>query len=168
MMQQGGSAVSRVLEQRLVIPPLRVASGLQLAPPETVVKVVRLRLSGSTPLLLETIYIPAKLCPALEQKDLAATSFYTILEQDYGLHLRRAQQTLEATTANDYESSLFGVEPGTAMILLEGVTYADDDQPVEYFKAVYRGDRFKFKLESQRERLPESEKNGPRVSMVLA
>ena len=48
-------------------------------------------------------------------------------------------------------SSLFGVKPGTAMILMEGVTYLDQERPVEYFKALYRGDRFKFVFESQRD-----------------
>ena len=168
MMHQGGPTTSQVLEQRIITPPLRAANGLNLGLEETVVKIVRLRFSQATPLLLETIYVPTKLCPNLEHKDLVTTSLYTLLEQDYGLLLSRAQQTLEATTANAYESSLFGVEPGTAMILVEGVTYADDEQPVEYFKAVYRGDRFKFKLESQREVRPDANKNGPRVSMVLA
>ena len=53
------------------------------------------------------------------------------------------------------------------MVLLEGATYLDRGQPVEYFKAVYRGDRFKFKLESQRDPAFEAA-NTPRVRMVLA
>ena len=36
------------------------------------------------------------------------------------------------------------------MVLLEGVTFTQNDQPFEYFKAIYRGDRFKFVLKSQR------------------
>jgi hypothetical protein len=36
------------------------------------------------------------------------------------------------------------------MVLLQGVTYTDVDQPVEAFKALYRGDKFSFTLESQR------------------
>jgi GntR family transcriptional regulator len=77
-------------------------------------------------------------------------SLYTLLEQSYGLRLGRSRQTLEAITANEYEAGLFAVEAGTPMILLEGVTYSDQERPVEFFKAVYRGDRFKFVLESHR------------------
>jgi GntR family transcriptional regulator len=80
--------------------------------------------------------------------------------------LKRAEHTLEATNANDYESDLLEVVVGAAMILLEGVTYLEQEQPVEYFKAIYRGDRFKFKLESQRNRTAEITAH-PRFRMVL-
>jgi GntR family transcriptional regulator len=166
VMQQGGIAVSRVLEQRITEAPVSVATGLKLEAAQTVVKIVRLRLAGQIPLLLETIFIPASLCPALENEDLSTKSLYALLEQQYGLRLRHAKQILEATTANDYESNLFGVEPGTPMILLEGVTFTDQNQPVEYFKTIYRGDRFKFVLESQRSMTYEA-LTSPRISVVL-
>jgi GntR family transcriptional regulator len=167
MIRQGGTAASRTLEQTVITPPRGVVTGLNLELDDTVVKIVRLRLSGETPLLLETIFIPATLCPGLEQENLATKSLYALLEQQYGLHLKRTKQIIEATIANDYESRLFGIEAGTAMVLLEGVTYDDQERPVEYFKAVYRGDRFKFELESQRELIPEVS-NAPRVSVLLA
>jgi hypothetical protein len=52
------------------------------------------------------------------------------------------------------------------MILLEGVTFTDQNQPVEYFKTIYRGDRFKFVLESQRSMTYEA-LTSPRISVVL-
>src|SRR6188508_232076 len=52
MMRQGGVAVSRVLEQTVVTPPPRVAAELGLGPDEQVTKIVRLRLSHETPLLI--------------------------------------------------------------------------------------------------------------------
>lgn len=149
-LRQGGMAHSRVLTQEIVpaMPPVSV--GLQLEPDELVAKIVRLRFVGDMPLLLETSFVPVSLCPGLEKAELGVNSLYALLEAVYHLRLDRAQQTLEATVANDYEQLLFAVQPGTPMILLEGVTYSDRDQPIEYFKAVYRGDRFKFKLESHR------------------
>ena len=151
VMRQGDIATSRVLEQaQSVVPPGRVALCLNLSPDDPVIKIVRLRLSGKVPLLLETIYLPAVLCPGLETVDMATTSLYALLEQQYHLSLSRARQTLEATIANDYESTLFEIEPDTPMILLEGVTYDIEDRPVEYFKVVYRGDRVKLELESRR------------------
>lgn len=167
MIRRGGTAVSHTLEQAVITPPKGVANELQLKPGETVVKIVRLRLSADTPLLLETIFIPAVLCPGLENEDLAANSLYALLEYQYGLSLKRAQQTVEATVANDYESGLFGIDPGMPMLLLEGITYDHLNRPVEYYKAVYRGDRFKFELESQRE-IDNEAPHAPRMSVVLA
>jgi GntR family transcriptional regulator len=165
MMKRGGAATSRVLEQAIVMPPPGVAAELNLAPGETAVKIVRLRLVEDTPLLLETIFVPVALCPGLEDEDLATKSLYSLLEQQYGLRLKRTRQTLEATTANEYEMELFDLNFDTPMILLEGVTYSGQGRPVEYFKAIYRGDRFKFELESQRNIVDEAH-GAPRFSVV--
>ena len=120
-----------------------------LADAETV-KVVRLRYVREEPMLLETSYVPTALCVGLEHEDLAANSLYTLLEQKYDLRLQRASQTFEVTLPNEYECSLFQINAGMPMMLLQGVTYAGHDLPVEFFKALYRGDRFKFSVESQR------------------
>jgi GntR family transcriptional regulator len=150
MIRQGRTASSRVLEQTVAVPPPHVAARLALDPDSEVVRIVRLRFSGDSPMLLETVIVPRALAPGLESDDLSEHSLYQILEDRFGLRPERAQQTLEATVANDYEAQLFGVQPGMPMILLEGITYSRQGQPMEFFKAVYRGDQFKFSLESHR------------------
>ncbi len=150
MMSRGLLTSSRVIEQTVATPPPHIASSLRLTRSHQAIKIVRLRLSEQVPLLLETVFIPRRLGPGLENEDLAGKSLYAIMEQQYGLRLAHARQTLEATVANDYEAEIFGIASGTPMILLEGVTFTSQDRPVEYFKAVYRGDRFKFEFESPR------------------
>lgn len=166
ILQRGGLPVSQVLEQSVVAAPAVVAQELRLPQHAPVHKLVRLRLSHSMPLLLETSYLSAIGCPGLERHDLAHRSLYDVLEQDYGLSLKRAHQALEATTANSYESQLFGIPVGTPMILLEGVTSDFGEHPIEYFKAVYRGDRFKLVFDSER-LMSSTGYSGPRFSLVL-
>jgi len=168
MEAQGRVVSSRVLEQAIVVPPDGVATRLGLDPGANAVKIVRLRLEGELPLLLETIHIPAALCPRLEKQDLARNSLYALLENKYGIVLKRARQTYEATTANEYESQLFGIETRAPMLLSEGVTLNADETAVEHFKAVYRGDRFKFGLESQRSVWSGDHVIAPRISLLLA
>jgi len=151
MMRQGGRVTSTVLEQVVVTPPTAAANALELAAGEKAVRIARLRFADGVPLLLETSVLPLSLCAGLEKEELASHSLYTVLAERYGLHLQYAHQTFQATVANDYERQLFGVGPGTPMILLEGVTYTGHGRPAEYFKALYRGDRFKFTLASQRD-----------------
>lgn len=166
MLRNGQAPESEVLEQSLVAPPPGVAARLKLQPDEAAVKIVRLRLSQGTPLLLETVFLPERLAPGLQHQDLSQASLYALLEQQFGLPLDHAQQTLEVTSANDDEAQLFGILPGTTLLLLEGVTYTADEQPVESFKALYVGDKFKFALDSRRlnwGNLP----HPPRLSVVL-
>lgn len=165
---RGGTPVSQVLEQGSVPAPAVVATALHLTPDAAVVKLVRLRLADSVPLLLETSYVPVALCPSLEHADLAVQSLYTVLEREGSVILKRTRQELEATVANDYECELFSLAPNTPMILVEGVTYDERDRPVEYFKAIYRGDRFTFSFESERSVWMEQRPGVPRMSIVLS
>jgi GntR family transcriptional regulator len=169
MMRQGAAVSSSVLAQEIIKPPPYVTAGLELGLDEETVKIVRLRLGNELPLLLETSYLPARLCPGLEKTDLATHSLYAVLAQNYGLLLEATRQTIEATIANDYEADLFGLEPGAPMMLLEGVTYAQMNQPVEYVKAVYRGDRFKFEFVGQRQGASEETPSGiQQISVLMA
>lgn len=168
MMAQGRTVSSHVLEQEIVPAPAGVAAKLGLEDGARTTKIVRLRLEKQTALLLETIHIPVALCPRLEKQDLARNSLYALLETKYGIVLKRARQTFEAANANAYESELFGIEAHAPMLLSEGVTFSREDEPVEHFKAVYRGDRFKFELESQRSRWANDLALSPRISILLA
>lgn len=169
IMQRGGTVSSRVLEQAIIAAPPRIAAGLGITKGARVVKIVRLRLSAGVPLLLETSYLPHLICPGIEREDLATQSLYTLLRQRYGIQIERAAQTLEATITNEFEAHLFGLDPGAPMVLLEGVAHDRSDAPIEYFKAVYRADRFKFAFASQRDHdLSEERELAHHVSVVLA
>jgi GntR family transcriptional regulator len=166
-MRHGGAVASRVLDQSIVLPAPAVAAALGIGVDEPVVRIMRLRSSGEGPVLLETSHLPARICPGLESEDLETQSLYFLLELRYGLRLQRARQTIEATLANEHEGSLFGIPPETPMLLLRGVTFADGDRPVEFFKAVYRADRIKFELESRRDGGQRADQNIPQMSVVL-
>ncbi|MCB0024877.1 MAG: GntR family transcriptional regulator [Caldilinea sp.] len=166
--RRGDHVESVVLEQAVVQPPARVAQHLALEKGDKALKVMRLRKVNAEPVLLETSYVPAVLCAGMEASDFATSSLYALLEQRYGLQLQRAQQTMECVAANEYEQALFGIRAGAAMLLLEGVTYGERDLPVEYFKAIYRGDRCKFHLESWRNRSDVETAGAQRVSVIVA
>jgi GntR family transcriptional regulator len=168
MAQRGITITSRVLDQSLVIPTRTVAEGLRLGPSETVVQIRRLRLVGTTPLLLETSSIPSRLCPGLETEDLANQSLYAMLAERYGIHLQRTHHTLEAVLPDTNEYQWFGHELRTPVIVQEGIAYLEDDMPAEYFHAVYRGDRFKFELESKRVSSADEGPGSAHLSLVLA
>ncbi|MGC4190484.1 MAG: GntR family transcriptional regulator [Thermomicrobiales bacterium] len=149
MMATGGGTVSsRVLAQDRIPAPPPVATALHIEPGETVIRIQRLRSLNGTPMLLETSFFPLSLCAGIETVDLSDRSLYATLDLSYDVRLTHAQQSVEAIAANTLESSLFGIDKGAPMLLLEGVASTASGQPGEYFKAVYRGDRFKFALRS--------------------
>jgi len=166
MMATGGDVASTVLAREVLPAPGPVAAALDLDPGSDVVRIMRLRSLNGSPVLLETSYFPRARFAGIEQRDLSRASLYTLLETDFGVRLTHAQQTVEAVGSNEFESTLFGTERGSPMLLLEGVALTSDGTPGEYFKAVYRGDRFKFALRAADAVEPESEAALP-IGLVL-
>jgi GntR family transcriptional regulator len=140
----------QLLTHALEKPPERVAARLELAPDERAVHVARLRFCDNTPAAIEESYLSARLCPGLEREDVVSQSLYTLLESRYRLKLDHATQTLEAVRATAYEAHLLHIPVQAPVALLRGVTYLVDGRPIELFKAIYRGDRFRFELQTVR------------------
>ncbi len=122
---------------------MAVALGLNLG--QKVVSIRRLRIYKGTPLVLETNCFRTSLCPGLEQEDLTSRSL-TSLRKQYGLLSAHARHSMEATVATSVEADLLHIPAGSPLLLTEGETFSDDSPPVEYFKVLYRGDRFRFEM----------------------
>lgn len=145
MRQRGWRLVTRVLGLQQIAAPARIAAALDVAPETLVFELRRLRIVDAVPLSLQTTYLPTSLCPTLAQDDLTG-SLYRLLESRYGFRLWTAQETLRARCATDEEAEALVVPPGSAVLYAARTTYAADGQAVEYLEAVWRGDRYDFKV----------------------
>ncbi|MCO6452783.1 MAG: GntR family transcriptional regulator, partial [Caldilineales bacterium] len=143
--QRGWRLETRVLSLQRIIAPARVTAALDLADDGMVFELVRLRFVDDLPISLQTAYLAAQLCPTLDEDDLGG-SLYRLLESRYGLRLWNGRETLRARGANDIEASHLGIQPGAPVMYAERVTYAADGAAVEYLEAVWRGDRYDFKV----------------------
>ncbi len=145
MRRRGWSLVTKVLEVVLLPAPAHVADALELPEDEPVYKLRRLRVVDQTPLSVQTVYLPAALCPNLPENNLSG-SLYQLLEGRYGLTLWTGRETLRARAATAEEAELLDMPAGAAVMYAERVTYGADGRAVEYLEAVWRGDRYDFKV----------------------
>jgi GntR family transcriptional regulator len=109
----------------------------------------RLRLVDEQPISIQSTYLPASLCPALEENDLTA-SLYRLLETRYGLRLWSGRETLRARCATAREAQLLHVPAQSPVMYMERVTYDVTGQAVEYLEAVWLGDRYDFSVSLSR------------------
>jgi len=65
--------------------------------------------------------------------------------------LVRATQSLCPSLANDYESEMLRARKGAPVLIAERTSYLPSNQPAEFLKSVYRGDRYKFVVQLRRE-----------------
>jgi GntR family transcriptional regulator len=149
MRERGWALTTRLVSVEQVPTPKKVAHALDLAERTPCYKLCRLRLVDSEPISIQTPYLPAALCPGLEENDLTR-SLYLLLETRYGLRLWTGHETLRARCALPHEEELLEVPKCTPVMYMERVTYAATGQAVEYLEAVWRGDRYDFKVSLSR------------------
>lgn len=145
MRRRGWALVTRVLNLRQLPATPHLARALEIRPGTPLFELRRLRVVDDTPLSLQTAFLPVELCPSLAENDLSQ-SLYRLLETRYGLRLWSGQETLRARGATSQEAGLLGIEAGAPVLYAERVTYGANAIPVEYLEAVWRGDRYDFKV----------------------
>ena len=145
MHRRGWSLTTRLISVEQIAATLKISHALELPEGAPCYKLCRLRVVDGEPISLQTPYLPLKLCPNLEEHDLTH-SLYRLLETSYGLRLWTGQETLRARCVLPHERELLQVSRGAAVMYMERVTYAVSGEAVEYLEAVWRGDRYDFKV----------------------
>lgn len=132
------------LEARIVSASEMVARELKINEGEDVVYVYRLMLASDVPLALEESYLPAKLVPGLEQRSLD-TILYSILQKDYAINLRYSKNEISAVLPSKEEKKLLKVWEHCPCMRVDGVVYDEAGIPVEFARALCRGDKYRFR-----------------------
>jgi GntR family transcriptional regulator len=75
---------------------------------------------------------------------------YALLEKECGIPISSASRSLESTLAGEFEAKLLEIDKGSPIQYFESIAYLEDQTPIEYSLAKYRGDRNKFTFELKR------------------
>ena len=144
---------TRVLSAKMVPADEDTAERLHVPVGQLIFRLQRLRLADSEPLAIELSHIHFEGCEKLLEEDLENNSLYRILETQYGMPLMEAEQELEAGLVGEKEAQLLKLSVGSPALYIRRVTYTDRDQPLEYAKSVYCGNKYVFYTNMKREQL---------------
>ena len=148
MQQRGFVPGTRLLSVEHLPAHAALAAVLQIGTGAPVCVVHRLRTLNREPALLEQYTLPEERFVHLERHDLEGRSIYAILQDDFGVKIQRARQSLEPVAASEYEAEMLGVAPGAPLMLEQRLSFDAHDRPVEHGRDLYRGDRFRFVTET--------------------
>jgi GntR family transcriptional regulator len=129
------------------------AEKLRINPGTPIFRLQRLRLADDEPLAIELSQISFKGCEGLLEEDLEHNSLYRLLEAKYGIALMEADQELEAGLTGSEEAQLLKISVASPVLFTRRITYTDRNQPIEYAKAVYCGNKYTFYTHMKREQL---------------
>lgn len=134
---------SKVLQLTKEAAAPEAAGKLNLTTGEEVFSLERLRLADAIPMSVEMTCLPAARFPDLAKYDFAKQSLYRILEKKYGVKTHSAAEDLEAAISDEETSRLLGVKKNSPLLIVYRTVYAEDNQPIEYTKSIYRADRYR-------------------------
>lgn len=144
MRAQGLEPASQLLDIGYVAAEDRLAGLLDIPVGGRVLRIERLRLASGEPMAIEATHLPQQRFPALRRNLVKYASLYTALAEVYGVHLAEAEETIETCLATPREATLLGTDVGLPMLMLSRHSRDAAGAPVEWVRAVYRGDRYKF------------------------
>jgi GntR family transcriptional regulator len=145
MLARGWQPGTRVLGLEAVTPRPVMQMALQIPPGGKVWQLRRLRLADGEPVSLVWSYLPVHLTPNLDRHDLTG-SLSRLLEQEYGIKLRTADQSISTRGASGEGAQLLEIPEGTPVFFITRLAFDQSEVPVEYMTSLWRGDRYDLQV----------------------
>lgn len=144
MRSRGLQPTSRTLEIGYLAADEELAGRLAIDAGARVLRIHRLRSAGADPMAIETTHLAAARFPRLRRQFDRHGSLYEALAVEYQIRPVEAEETIETVLASPHEAQLLTIEVGVPLLLLSRHTFDAEGRPVEFVRALYRGDRYRF------------------------
>ncbi len=148
MLEMGFEPSTKVLSLKTLSVNIFAMERLSLKKGTEIFELKRLRLANDSPMMLETRYIRKDLCPGLDKHDLD-TSLWSVFENKYGLQPNRHLQGMSITIVTGEDARRLEVEENTHIFLIRGVTFANNNIPIECEESLYRSDKYDLTFEAE-------------------
>ncbi len=119
-----------------------LARHLEIPVDEPLAKIERLRLADGEPVSIEISYLVHRYCPGILEQDYTSQSLRKMLEDQYGVRISSARQSIRAISATNDMAKALSVENNVALLYIERISYTEYDVPIEYLRLFHRGDRY--------------------------
>ncbi|MBS1179760.1 MAG: GntR family transcriptional regulator [Proteobacteria bacterium] len=139
----------RFLDFRRLRAPADIARALALKAGDGVLQLRRLLLAGDTPVVLDDIWLNARLFKGLTAGRLQAYRgpMYGLFEAEFGVQMIRAEEKIRAVAAGEAEAALLGAAAGSPLLLVERRSFTYADRPVELRRGLYRTEAHYYRNE---------------------
>lgn len=121
----------KLLSFEVITPTKELIRDLFLNENEFVYEIKRLRMFDGQPFMIETGYIPIKLCPELTP-EIVSKSIFNYLQESQNKVVSKSYLTISALPSNKTDQKLLGLATNEPVGLMSGVFFLDDGTPFEY------------------------------------
>jgi len=151
MAMAGLEATSDVIAFETVSTPEWLRDILAIEPGTKVIQIDRLRLGDGEPIAFDSTWLPILYGQLLDKDALQDTTIYKQLEENYEIPVIRGCYRMSAELADTNLSGYLHVPEGSALFLIDRISYTIGDKPVYYQKRYYRNDKVKYQMTLERD-----------------
>ena len=149
MAARGFRPSSRVLKISHISAGASLGQELVISPEEMAFHLERVRMADGVPMCLETIDLPARLTPGLDQLPLEQ-SVHTILSTVYRIEHYEANRVILPTVVDQKQADLLRVPVHSPTLIVKRIGYDKRRRPIERAESIYRGDRYDIRMTVRR------------------
>lgn len=106
----------------------------------------RLREIGDNSLMLSENHVPCYLFPGIEKMDLQSRALYSVLEDNYDIHIAWAKRIFQAQTASGDIAMLLKVPERTPLMFVEQLVYDSKGRCIDCALLWLRADLMRFTI----------------------
>lgn len=150
MQREGIQAASQVISNSLVRAEPKISEKLDIKSNAKVVRLERVRLGNDLPVAYDITWLPLFYGQLLQDHDLNQDTIYRILEDEYEIPIRRGEYRITAANAGADMASHLNIEPHSATLQINRITYTTGEKKVYYQTRYYRPDRICYQLQLER------------------
>ncbi|MBU3100226.1 MULTISPECIES: GntR family transcriptional regulator [Clostridium] len=111
-----------------------------------IIEIKRLRFGDQQPVAIETAWLPYCLFDGMTRDMVEGKSLFSIFREKYGYYPYEAKQIIEPIMLNEYDSELLNQDKYALALTFRRTTYLENGTPIEYTKAIYRSDKYKYQV----------------------
>lgn len=140
-------AGAKVLRCEKVYPSDEIRTIMGLKEGEEIYELDRLRFVRDVPLSFQLSFLPAELCPNLEDCELGSRHLHEVLQSEYNVSFLRAEEYVEPAKPDAYVAGLLNISADHPVLFVERSSYLFDGRYGEFRRASMRGDLYRFRIE---------------------
>lgn len=150
LISMGLRTSTKIIDFSLTQVAKKITDNLGLPEGTKVVRIERIRIARGSSFSYILNYLPPAVGQKIQADDLLSKPLLRILEDDLGIALAEASQTIEASIADSYVASLLEIRVGDPLLKVERTVLDSRHRPVEFVSVVYRADKYCYSVKLER------------------
>lgn len=142
--QKGIHMSTKIIHAGVIEVTKQISRKLKLPLGRKVYEYVRVREVNFKPCILETVYLECEAFPDFDKHYTERASMDYLFRNIYHKRQTSGEEHISVTYVSEEEAALLDIQPGEPVFFASGVIMDQTEKPMNYYKALFRADQFKF------------------------